>query len=340
MGAGSHSVTTSITQVRPSVVDDFVRNLLIKAGMTRSLDTFNTEWYELESKGKLPPELSSAVPDIYLRNDDLEMQTRSLREQVEKMRQVATKAQTTWDKFRKERDFHRMHHKRVCQEKNKLLDDIKRLRNHLRSYEPMIEELKRKKEVTMKEKMLITLERDRLRLRIKDLEEQLTNSASQLQLSQSMTSEDRKSSPTAKHSRSATRTVRRQAIIPQDEPSANPFAEADFEPAAVDKFVERKKFRGHVNAVSAVAFHPKKAIIATASDDETWRLWTLPDCELVMAGEGHRSWLSGINFHPLGSHLATSSGDNTVKIWELAQARCTQTFTDHTLAVWYALSPY
>ena len=38
----------------------------------------------------------------------------------------------------KERDFHRMHHKRVGQEKNKLLTDIKRLRKHYSQYEPTI----------------------------------------------------------------------------------------------------------------------------------------------------------------------------------------------------------
>jgi len=142
----------SITQVRPSVADDFIRNFLIKAGLKKSLDIFNAEWYEMQSKGKLPSEISSAVPDIYLRNEELDQQTRILREQVEKMRLVSQRAQATWDKFRKERDFHRMHHKRVVQEKNKLINDIKRLRNHLRSYEPMIEEMKRKYEVAMKEK--------------------------------------------------------------------------------------------------------------------------------------------------------------------------------------------
>ena len=29
--------------------------------------------------------------------------------------EVATKAKSTWDRFRKERDFHKMHHKRVVQ---------------------------------------------------------------------------------------------------------------------------------------------------------------------------------------------------------------------------------
>lgn len=320
----------SITHVRPSVVEDFVRNFLIKAGMKKSLEVFNAEWYELKSKGKLPPELSSAVPDIYLRNEELELQARSLREQVDKMRQVANKAQATWDKFRKERDFHRMHHKRVGQEKNKLLNDIKRLRNHLRSYEPMIQELKRKHELAMKEKMLISLERDRLRLKIKSFEESMESSTHM----QPQTVEEKAKSPIPNKARTAMRTVRKQAVIPPDDPLANPFLRLEFDPAPLEKFKERKMLRGHFNSISACTFHPKKPIIATASDDETWKLWTLPDCELVMSGEGHSGWLSGIDFHPLGSHLATSAGDNTLKIWELAQARCTQTFTDHTQALW------
>ena len=47
------NIANSITQIRPSVADDFIRNFLIKAGMKRSLETFNAEWYELQSKGKI-----------------------------------------------------------------------------------------------------------------------------------------------------------------------------------------------------------------------------------------------------------------------------------------------
>jgi WD40 repeat protein len=318
---GSSLASNTITQVRPSVADDFVRNFLIKAGMKKSLEVFNVEWYELQSKGKLPAELSSVVPDIYLRNEELDQQARTLREQVDKMREVAGRAQATWDKFRKERDFHRMHHHRVVQEKNKLLGDLKRLRNHLRSYEPTIQELKRRHESSMKEKMLIGLERDRLKARVKVLEEQVAA------LQQPPQPE-----PVVK--RSATRSVRKQATFPPDNPSINPYLELEFDAASVENYRVNRTTRGHVNSVSAVAFHPKKSIFATASDDETWRLWTAPDCDLVMSGEGHTGWLSGVHFHPHGSHLATSSGDSTVKIWEFANAKCSHTFTDHTQAVW------
>ena len=58
--------------------------------------------------------------------------------------EVAAKAQSTWDRFRKERDFHRMHHQRVAQEKNRLIGDLKRLRGHYAAYEPALVELKAK----------------------------------------------------------------------------------------------------------------------------------------------------------------------------------------------------
>ena len=55
-----------------------------------------------------------------------------------------------------------MHHKRVVQEKNKLLNDIKRLKEHYKSYEPNFKQLQHKYEVVMKEKMLTRLEKDKL----------------------------------------------------------------------------------------------------------------------------------------------------------------------------------
>ena len=55
-----------------------------------------------------------------------------------------------------------MHHKRVVQEKNRLLGDIKRLKTHYEGYEAMAKSLRGKYESAMKEKMLVRLERDRL----------------------------------------------------------------------------------------------------------------------------------------------------------------------------------
>jgi hypothetical protein len=64
---------------------------------------------------------------------ELEDELAAMRQELAAAREVAVRASSTWDKFRKERDFHRMHHKRVAQEKNKLITDIKRLKVWVRS---------------------------------------------------------------------------------------------------------------------------------------------------------------------------------------------------------------
>lgn len=64
---------------------------------------------------------------------------------------------------------------------------------------------------------------------------------------------------------------------------------------------------------------PPQAIVATVSDDETWKVWSVPDCDLLMSGEGHRDWVSGVDFHPHGTMLATGAGDSTVKVWDILQ---------------------
>merc|ERR1719456_2104073 len=101
------------------------------------------------------------VPSEYQRTHSMHHDITQLHTELSKAKLVAEKAKGSWDKFRKERDFHRMHHKRVVQEKNKLLVDLKRLKKHYEQYEPTLTELRHKYEVAMKEKMLMRLERDR-----------------------------------------------------------------------------------------------------------------------------------------------------------------------------------
>ena len=73
---------------------------------------------------------------------------------------------------------------------------------------------------------------------------------------------------------------------------------------------------------------------ATASDDHTWRLWHMPDGDLIMSGEGHTDWVAAVDFHPRGAALASASGDATVKLWDFAQQQCVATLAEHTAAVW------
>lgn len=72
-------------------------------------------------------------------------------------------------------------------------------------------------------------------------------------------------------------------------------------------------------AVSGIALHPRKPILATISDDHTWKIWNLTSGDLLFSGLGHNDWISGVSFHPKGQLLATCSGDSTVKLWDFVK---------------------
>ena len=313
-------------------MDDFVRNFLVRMGLTSTLEKFETEWYELEATGKLNKEDMGVVPDVYLYNQELNDTVANLRHELEASKAISAKATSTWDKFRKERDFHRMHHKRVGQEKNKLLTDIKRLRKHYSQYEPTITELKRKYELAMKEKMLVRLERDRLLAKVEAYEQDAA-------LKSEASAREAAAIDAAQRAEAANASKPKTANGDAHMPTANrvnPYATLKFDPVNVKGYHLDKTFKGHLMSVSNLALHPKKSILATASDDATWKMWDLPSGDLIMSGDGHKDWVAGVNFHPQGTHLASASGDCTVKVWDFAQKRCTVTFTEHTQAVWNA----
>lgn len=129
----------------------------------------------------------------------------------------------------------------------------------------------------------------------------------------------------------------KQTVIPATIPQKdrfNPNLNETHEPAN-SRLNCIKTFKGgHTMGISSVSYNPKKNIIATGSDDSTWNLWSVPNCELLMNGSGHLDWIGGLDFHPRGNMLATASGDGTVKLWDFSNECCAHTFTEHGQPVW------
>jgi len=75
-----------------------------------------------------------------------------------------------------------------------------------------------------------------------------------------------------------------------------------------------KTWEGHSNWVLNVKFSPDGQRIATASADNTIKLWR-DDGTLLQTLIGHGSFVQGLSFSPDGKTIASASGDNTVKLW-------------------------
>lgn len=344
----------------PEVVDDFLRNFLVKMGMSRTLDCFQAEWYEMEQRGLLKTELVEFVPDAYTHNQLLDNELKNVQRERDSYRQAASKASETLVKLQKERDFHRLQHKRVVQEKNRLVEDIKRLKKHYGSYEPALKQLSYKYQVALKQKMLISLERDRACGQANSLEATLCNvhSSSTIRSANRDTGlppqQEKYQSKSGKggqlqndgialydQDKDPTKNTAQKHPKDSEFPVSsrvNPYlgqikALASHCPKA-SGFRFTNSLKAHTLPISCLALHPRKFIVASSSDDQLWRLWGMPMGDMIMTGEGHSDWLSGCSFHPNGGSLATTSGDTTVRIWDFSQGRCILTLDGHTHATW------
>ena len=86
----------------------------------------------------------------------------------------------------------------------------------------------------------------------------------------------------------------------------------------------QQSFNGHKDVVWDVAFSPDSQILATASEDNTIKLWTL-DGTLIETLTGHGDRVDGLTFIPpnsglpeeWGTVLVSAAWDHTVKLWRL-----------------------
>lgn len=204
-------------------------------------------------------------------------------------------------------------------------------------------------ESAMKEKMLMRLEKDRLIAKVENLELSLKQlEDDKVNEVESMSKYDNKSAA-ASVKQSPTKAtepavggqvvggVLKMTKKPTPIPGRdrfNPALNETYESSGAQMSLVKSFSKHHLMGVTSLSYNPKKDIVATGSDDTTWKLWSVPNGDLIMSGEGHVDWIGGVEFHPKGNLLATASGDGSVKIWDFVKACCAYTFSEHGQPVW------
>src|SRR5262249_24085272 len=82
--------------------------------------------------------------------------------------------------------------------------------------------------------------------------------------------------------------------------------------------------------VTAIAFRPDGAVIATGHDDGRVRLWNVESQKMEAEFHGHKQPLSALSFNPSGKLLASASEDRLIQIVDVAGSKCIQTLKGHT----------
>ena len=90
---------------------------------------------------------------------------------------------------------------------------------------------------------------------------------------------------------------------------------------------------GHTRWVTSVAFSPDGALLASASRDNTVRVWDAATGAAVKTLEGHTQEVMSVAFSPDGALLASASWDNTVRVWDAATGAAVKTIALASYAV-------
>ena len=71
----------------------------------------------------------------------------------------------------------------------------------------------------------------------------------------------------------------------------------------------------HGNQVDDIVFSPDGSRLASASHDNTIRLWDAETAEELRTIKGHSNYVTSVSFSPDGQFLASASWDRTIKLW-------------------------
>lgn len=79
-----------------------------------------------------------------------------------------------------------------------------------------------------------------------------------------------------------------------------------------------RSFRAHDAPITALTFHPREAVIASAAQDLSMRIWNTETGERLSTRIGPPGVIRSLAFNASGDHLACSAEDMSIWVWSLA----------------------
>jgi WD40 repeat protein len=95
-------------------------------------------------------------------------------------------------------------------------------------------------------------------------------------------------------------------------------------------------FAGHEDRVRSVQFSPDGALIVTAANDKTARVWDTATGKSLATLAGHAEGVRSAQFSPNGLRVVTASSDKTARVWDAATGQSLVMLTGHGAGLYSA----
>jgi WD40 repeat protein len=76
------------------------------------------------------------------------------------------------------------------------------------------------------------------------------------------------------------------------------------------------RYSGHAGAIRNAALSPDETLFATASDDETIRLWDRQTDRELLVFRGDSGPMNDVAFSPTGGFLAAAQASGSIWVWD------------------------
>jgi hypothetical protein len=152
--------------------DVYIKNYLMKFDMTKTLKIMEQEFFEKLSQGIINIEDLPNVPELYLESENLQEKIGNIQKELDDAKIYAEKANSLFLKLNKAKENEKIKHRRVQQEKVKLIKEIEKLKKVYEDDNKIYKDLKKKYWDVTKESLVLEQEMKGLTSKVSNLKEQ------------------------------------------------------------------------------------------------------------------------------------------------------------------------
>lgn len=142
-------------------VDDFLRSVLGRVGLCQTLRSFEAEWYGSAQKQMVQDLQMADLPRALKHHQLLQQELQRARTQKQRLSEELLETAACFMVVQREKDFHQLQYRQDFTHKNTLRRDISLLKKHIAPSEWALQQIGNKYQTTLKQKMLLSIEKNR-----------------------------------------------------------------------------------------------------------------------------------------------------------------------------------